>query len=100
MWPAPGISAAETVGVGLGALGRRRGLGQVDVEVDRARMVGIGGQHVLDRGDRLADPALRRAAVGLPVVPGRGVHDRIGEQHRDVLIVRELRVRPSAIASA
>ena len=82
----------QAVGVGLGALGRRRGLGQVDVEVDRARMVGIGGQHLLDRGDRLAGAALGGAAVGLPVVPGRGVHDRIRKQHGDFLVIGKTRV--------
>ena len=59
----------------------------MDVEVNGARVLGVGGEHALDRRDRLADLALGRPVVGLPVVPGRGVHDRIGEQHGDLVIV-------------
>jgi hypothetical protein len=83
----------QAIGVGLGALRRGRGLGDMDVEVDRADMIGVGREDPLDRRDRLADPALGRGAVRLPVIPGRGVHDRIGVQHGDLGIVREARVQ-------
>ena len=56
-------------------------------------MIGIVREHALEGGRRLAEASLERAAVELPVVPGRRVHQRVGEQHGDVLIVGVLGVR-------
>ena len=66
----------------------------MDVHVDRARVVGIG----LASTPSIAATAsprrpLARAAIRLPVVPGRGVHQRIGKQHADLRILGKPRMR-------
>ncbi len=81
----------EPVGVGLGPPGRGRGLDGVDVEVDRPRMVGAAVQHRLQRRHLLGGAPLGRLPVRLPVVPGLQVHQRVGEQHLHLDVVRETR---------
>ena len=79
----------ELVGIDLRAFRVLRGLGQVDVEVDRADVVGIGVEHALRGAHGLADPSLGRDPVGLPVVPRRGIHQRVDVEHRDLEVVRK-----------
>ena len=61
MWPAAGISDAETIGAALGAIGIVRGFEQMDVVVQRAGMIGVARDHALQNvEDRAPSPAWRR----------------------------------------
>ena len=71
----------------LGAFGGVRSLHGVDVEVQCARMVRIAGDHFFKRGDDVRSLTLGCCAVGLPVVPGLGVHHRLGPEGLGVEVV-------------
>src|ERR1044071_9672347 len=55
--PSPWHEGCQAVGVGLGALWRGRGFGQMDVEMNGPRMVGMLRQHMLRGADDLTDLA-------------------------------------------
>lgn len=63
----------------LGGLGR--GFHCVDVVVGGAGMGRIARQHPFERSDQLGGTVLGLGAAGRPVIPGRQVHQRFGEQH-------------------
>src|SRR6266849_1698720 len=73
--------------MGLGAFGPIRGFDSMDVEMDAAGMVRRARQHALERADDIRGAALRRLAAIGPVIPGLGVHECFGMEHRDVVIV-------------
>ena len=83
------VLGRQPVGVGLRTLRLVRRLDGVDVEMDRADMVGVRLQHALQRGDQVGRPPGRRLAAIRPVVPGRQVHQRLGVERGDVEIVRK-----------
>ena len=63
----------------------------MDVIVNGAGMIGIPGKHALQsRHDRRA-LRVRLSSARLPVVPWTEIHDRFRVQHRDVVVLRELR---------
>ena len=81
-------------------LGPVRRLDRVDVEVDRAGVVGLRHQrperavaeHALDQRDHALGGALRRAPAIGPVVPRAEVHQRVGRQQRHAGVLREARL--------
>ncbi len=79
----------ETPRIGQCPLRRGRRFHHVDVVVDGARMVRAAGQHFLETGDDLRRLALRLA--GLPIIPGREIHQRLGVERQDVVVLRILR---------
>ena len=81
---------AEGVGVFFGAAGIVAGLDGMDVEMDCARMVRRTLQDRFDRGDERFKARFRRALVGLPIVPRRGVHQRFCVERLGVEVVRVL----------
>ena len=81
----------EPLGVRQRPFRRRRGFHHVDVVVDRARMVRTAGQHRLERGEDLGGLALGLGAARLPVVPGREIHQRLGVEDLDVVVLRKAR---------
>ena len=86
-----GNGATQTVGVRLRALRPVGGLDSMDVIVNGAGMIGIPGKHALQsRHDRRA-LRVRLSSARLPVVPWTEIHDRFRVQHRDVVVLRELR---------
>ena len=88
--PGVGQQRQQRVGGGFGLLRRHR-LHQVDVHVQRARMLRMAPHHVLGEGDDLGGAGVR-LAVAHPVAPGPQVHHRLDVEHRDVGVVGELRV--------
>ena len=91
MWtrcPAPGMSGPEPVGGDLAAARIGAGLDGVDVEMERARMIGIRPHHAFQRRQDLRSLRLH-AAVRLPEVPRPEVHERVGEQRGGVEVVGE-----------
>ena len=77
----------QPLGRGKRALGALRGFGGVDVEVVRARMVGVALQDRLEHGDDL-DGVRSRLAGGRPELPRRQVHQALGVESRGVEVVR------------
>ena len=60
----------------------------MNVEVDRPGMVGILRENAFQALLDIGRPALRLLAARLPIVPGLGVHRRLGRQHRQFEVVR------------
>ena len=77
----------QLVGGGNAELGPRL-LDRVDEEVRGADVVGVTLEHAREGVDELLRSRLG-LAVGRPVVPGHGVHHRLGEQRGGVIVVRE-----------
>jgi hypothetical protein len=86
-----GNGTPQPVGIGLGALRPVRRLHRVDVIVDRARMVRVARQHAFERRHDRGALLVWRVAAGLPVIPRAEVHHRFSVEHRDLVVVRELR---------
>jgi hypothetical protein len=78
---------AQAVGRGHGAGGILRGFDRVDVEMVGAGMIGPALDRLLEQPQDLVGPRLRLAAL-LPVVPRMQVHQRLGQQHLGVGVVR------------
>ena len=72
------------------AIGLRRSLDRVDVEVDRSRVVGIACEHFLQRREKLRGAALGFRAPCLPVIPGLRVHHGLGVEREDRVVGRVL----------
>ena len=79
----------EPLGAGERSLGLERCLDGMNVEMAGADVVGIALLDALERGDDHLRSRARRA-VGLPVVPGRQVHERVGVQRPHVVISGEV----------
>ena len=78
----------ELVGVRFGAARIGRRFDGVDVEMDRAGVIGLAASAPTRAREHVAGE-LARPAVDVPVVPRRGIHQRLREQRRRVEIVRE-----------
>ena len=68
-----GRPVLQPLGEGNRLVGGGAGLHGVDIEVRGSRVVGMGGEHALDSGDKRRRVALR-LQIGRPVVPGLQVH--------------------------
>src|SRR5437588_11182208 len=90
-WPAPGMAPRSRSAKGSARSGRSGRLHRVDVIVDRARMVRVARHHAFERRHDRAALLVWRAAAGLPVIPRAEVHYRFSVEHRDLVVVRELR---------
>ena len=77
----------QSIGVGLGALRAIGGFDQMDVEVDRPWVVGTFRKNAFQPFLDIGRPALRFLAARLPIVPGLGVHRRLGRQYRQFEVV-------------
>jgi len=77
---------ARSDAAAFGALGRVRGLDQVNIEVDCSDMGRAALEHGLHQPDRLAGLALGRPSVGLPIIPRLGVHNRFGGERQDMVV--------------
>ena len=86
-----GEGAAQPVGMGLGAFRPVRRLHGVNVVVNRAGMVRILGEHALQCGHDGDALRVRLAPAGLPVVPWAEIHDGLGVENRDFVVLREFR---------
>ena len=80
----------QSIGVGLGALWAIGGFHEMDVEMDRPRMVGTFRKNAFQALQHIGSPALGLLAARLPIVPGLGVHRRLGRQYRQFEVVRIL----------
>ena len=95
-----GHQALEPGRVRRGALGSVRRLDGVDVEMDRAGVIGIGGErtvlpvaeHPFDEGDHPLRRAFRRAPAVAPVIPRAEVHQGVGREQRHVGVLGEARL--------
>src|SRR5215831_16077535 len=90
-WPAPGNGATQTVGVRLRALRPVGSLDSMDVIVNGAGMIGIPGKHALQSRHDGRALRVRFSSARLPVIPWTEIHDRFRVQHRDLVVLRELR---------
>ena len=79
---------SQPVGGDLAAARVRAGLHGVDVEVERAGVLGVRPHDALEGRQDLGGLRLH-AAVGLPEVPGPEVHESVGEQRGGIEIVGE-----------
>ena len=95
------------------ALGLRRRLDRVNVEVYRSRVIWIACEHLLQCREQLGGAALRFRSPRFPVIPGLRVHHGLGVEREDRVVARillghrlhrvsEVRVEParSAFGSA
>src|SRR5215468_9163262 len=79
----------QTIGIRLGPLRRSRGLGQMDIQVDGARMVRVLSQDAFGSPYGVASLALGGLAICLPVIPGREVHEGVDREDSDLRIIRK-----------
>ena len=86
--PGLGHQLHQNIGCVLGTFRRRGGLNRVNIEVQRAGMFRRPLDHRLQGRDDLGAVALGLDAVLLPIVPGLGVHHRLGEEGRRIEVVR------------
>ena len=86
-----GDCTAQSVGVGLSTLGAVRGLDGMDVEVNCAGMIRIASQHALQCRHNWHALRIGFAAARLPVVPRAEIHDRLGIQRGNFVVIGKLR---------
>src|SRR3954452_3829439 len=87
----PWHGTAHAVGIGLGALGAVRRLDRVDVEMDRAEMVGLLCEHALEGWHYRHALRVRLVPPWLPVIPGTQIHHGLGVKNGNVVGLRESR---------
>ena len=77
----------QAVSGGLAALRRCGSLHGVDVEMQCAGVIGLSRNDLFKGGDDLCAMALGGDGIGLPIVPGLGVHQGFGIEGRGVEVV-------------
>src|SRR3954470_9045369 len=87
----PGHGTAHAVGIRLGALGAVRRLDRVDVEMDRAEMVGLRCEHALEGWHYRHALRVRLVPPWLPVIPGTQIHHGLGVKNGNVVVVQKSR---------
>ena len=77
----------ETVGMVRRPVGVARGFRNVNVKVDRRRVIRLTGEHAFEQRHGARGAPLWRAAAIRPVIPGLRVHVGFGGQRRDEVVV-------------
>jgi hypothetical protein len=83
-----GHERRQRIGECRGAAWIGRGFDCVNVEVDRAEVLRLPRQHRFERTEHIHRER-PRVALGVPVVPGRGVHQRLSKEGGGVEVVRK-----------
>src|SRR5215831_9240995 len=58
--------------------------------MDRTGMVGIVGEHALERGHDGRALRVWLGSARLPIIPGAQIHNGFGVEHRNIVVVRKL----------
>src|SRR5262249_18469534 len=87
--PSTWHQSCEEIGMCFSTLRCRRRFGEMDIQVDGARMIGMCGQDTLCRLDSIAYLSLGGRAIHLPVIPRREIHDGVDVEYGYLRIIRK-----------